>query len=199
MVVQPQPDRTHMSVEEYLALARSSVDAKYEYIDGQVYLLAGGSFNHSTISSNVLGLLKSRLRGGPCRAYNSDVKVRLSATKYVLPDVSVSCHPSDQGTGDIMEYPRLVVEVLFPGTRGYDRWKKSILYRGVPTIQECVLVDAEQPFVEVYRRADNKHWVIVSFGPGEQVELASLGVSFPLEAIYEDVLFSQERTDEPSV
>lgn len=196
MVVQPQPDRTHMSVEEYLALTRSSVDAKYEYIDGQVYLLAGGTFNHSTISSNVLSLLRSRLRGGPCRAYNSDVKVRISAIRYVLPDVSVSCHPDDQGTGDIMEYPRLVVEVLSPSTRGYDRWKKSILYRSVPTMEECVLVDAEQHFVEVYRRAHNKHWVIVSFGPGEQVELASLGVGFPLEAIYEDVIFPQERTDE---
>ena len=175
MVVQPQPDRTHMSVEEYLALDRSSVDAKYEYIDGQVYLMAGGSFNHSTISSNVLSLLRSRLRRGPCHAYNSDVRVRISASRYVLPDVSVSCHPSDQGTGDIMKHPHLIVEVLSPSTRGYDRWKKSILYRTVPTMEECVLVDAEQHFVEVYRRAHNKHWVIVSFGPGEQVELASLG------------------------
>lgn len=199
MVVQPQPDRTHMSVEEYLALDRSSLDAKYEYIDGQVYLLAGGSFNHSTISSNVLSLLRSRLRGGPCHAYNSDVRVGLSASRYVLPDVSVSCHPGDQGTGDIMEYPRLVVVVLSPSTRGYDRWKKSILYRTVPTIEECVLVDAEQHFVEVYRRAHNRHWVIISFGPGEQVELASLGVSFPIEAIYEDVIFPQNRADEPSV
>jgi len=93
----------------------------------------------------------------------------------VLPDVSVSCHPSDQGTGDIIEHPRLIVEVLSSSIRGYDRWKKSILYPTVPTMEECALVDAEQHFVEVYRRAHNKHWVIVSFGPGEQVELASLG------------------------
>src|SRR5438876_12075348 len=114
MAVQPQPPRTHMSVEDYLALDRSSLDAKYEYIDGQVYLMAGGSFNHSTISSNVLSLLRSRLRGSPCHAYNSDVRVCIFASKYVLPDVSVSCHPSDQGTSDTMEYPHLVVEVLSP-------------------------------------------------------------------------------------
>jgi len=98
-----------------------------------------------------------------------------------------------------MEYPHLVVEVLSPSTRGYNWWKKSILYRSVPTMEECVLVDAEQHFVEVYRHAQNKHWVIVSFGPGEQVELASLGVSFPIEAIYEDVIFPQDRADESPV
>jgi Uma2 family endonuclease len=98
-----------------------------------------------------------------------------------------------------MEYPRLVVEVLSPSTRGYDRWKKSVFYRSVPTMEECVLVDAEQYFVEVYRGAQDKHWVILPFGPGEQVELASLGLSFPLEAIYEGVLFPEETTDEPGV
>lgn len=189
MVSQPVPDRTRMSVQEYFELERSNPDRRYEYIDGQVYLMAGGTFNHSTVSVNIVSLLKRLLRGGPCRAYNSDIKVKVSSTRYVYPDVSVSCHPGDRGTGDMMEYPKLVVEVLSPSTQGYDRWHKSLLYYEVPTIEEIVLVDAERQLLAVHRRGQNHFWTIHVFRQGETVRLASLDLSIPIETLYEDVEF----------
>src|SRR2546421_2728355 len=79
-----------MSVEEYLELDRNSVDARYEYIDGVVTMLAGGTTNHSRISVNVVSLLRAALRGSPCEVFNSDLRVSISSTRYVLPDASVA-------------------------------------------------------------------------------------------------------------
>src|SRR5438270_12732091 len=86
-----QAYRTWMSVEDYLALDRDSVDARYEFIDGYATMMSGGTLDHSTISINALSLLHSLLRGNSCRVYNSDARVRLFETRYVYPDVSVSC------------------------------------------------------------------------------------------------------------
>lgn len=59
------PHRLFMSVEEYLELDRNSLDARYEYIDGVVTMLAGGTTNHSRISVNMVSLLQATLRGSP--------------------------------------------------------------------------------------------------------------------------------------
>ena len=76
-----------MSVEEYFELEENNPDTRYEYLDGYVYMMSGGSANHATISGNIHGILRSLLRGGPCRVYNSDMKVRVSEKSYLHPDV----------------------------------------------------------------------------------------------------------------
>lgn len=190
-----QPNRLLMSVEDYLTLDRHSTDARYEYIDGYVYMMAGGSADHSTIKLNMASLLKSRLRGSPCRVYDSDMKVRLSKTRYVYPDVSVSCDPRDRGKIESLQSPCLIVEVLSPSTEAYNRGKKFASYRAYPTIEEYVLVNAEQPSVEVYRREQDTFWKLYPFEFGDQVELASLGISIPVAHIYEDVIFPEDPLD----
>jgi Uma2 family endonuclease len=85
----------------------------------------------------------------------------------------------------MMEYPKLVVEVLSPSTQGYDRWHKSMLYYEVPTIEEIVLVDAERQLLAVHRREQNHFWTIHVFRQGETVHLASLDLNIPIETIYE--------------
>lgn len=187
-----QPPRTFMSVEDYLALDRDSLDARYEYIDGYAYLMAGGTLDHSTICINVTSLLRRLLRGGPCRVYNSDARVRLSEERYFYPDATVSCDERDRGTGDIIVSPRVVVEVLSPGTASYDRGNKFVYYRTCPTIEEYVLVDTQRQAVDVYRRASETLWTLHLFGPGDRVELARLNISFPIAALYEDVTLPGE-------
>src|SRR6202048_2869317 len=86
-----------MSVEEYFKLDDNSLETKYEFIDGKVNMLAGGTADHSTINGNILAALKNALRGGPCRIHGSDLKVRLSEERFVYPDISVSCDPRDRG------------------------------------------------------------------------------------------------------
>src|SRR5438067_387610 len=187
MVAQPNP--TTMSVEEYLEFDRSA-ELRYEYIDGNVYLMAGGDSNHSLTKANLVRELGNALRGTPCRVYDSDMRVQLSEGKYAYPDAAVSCDDRDRGIVETLHYPRLVVEVLSPSTRKYDRGKKSGYYRACPTIEEYVLVDTEQMLVEVYRRGQNHFWTYHPFGPGEQVEFASIDVHFSIEALYENVTFA---------
>jgi len=178
-----QPHQPLMSVEEYLELDRNSFDVRYEFIDGHVYMLAGGTADHSILSANLIRELGIRLRNSSYIVYTSDMKVRLSEKRYLYPDVSISCDPRDRGRIDFLQYPRLVVEVLSPSTEAFDRGKKFGYYRSCPTIEEYVLVDTQQQTVEIYRRATNNLWVLRSFGPDDQVELASLNLSFPVAAV----------------
>ncbi len=80
-----QPHHTRMSVEDYLTLDHESTEARYEFIDGHAYMLEGGTADHSTLGVNAVSLLNGLLRGGPCRVYNSDMKVRLSQQGYDHP------------------------------------------------------------------------------------------------------------------
>jgi len=191
-----QPQHLKMSVEAYLALDRESSDTRYEYIDGYAYLLAGGTPIHSLIAANLIGEIKARLRGSSCQVYTSDAKVRLSHSRYVYPDVTVSCDERDRTSdAEVLQYPRLVIEILSPSTEAYDRGNKSSYYRACPTIHEYVLVNTERSSVEVYRRTTDKLWTLYSFERGEQVELASIGVTLPVTAIYENVKLPEDTTD----
>lgn len=183
-----------MSVQDYLELDRNSLDARYEYIDGIVTLLAGGTTNHSRISVNVTSLLQASLRGSPCEVFNSDLRVSISGTRYLLPDASVSSDPEDMtGENDIIYSPRVIVEVLSPSTEATDRGKKFRYYQSCSSIQEYVLISTQELAVDVYRRASDKLWTLHPFGPGDTVELKSINVSIPLAALYENVTLPGEN------
>ena len=197
MVAQREP--RYMTVEEWRELERSSHDAKHEYIDGQVYLMAGGNANHARISSNALRLLEDALGDSLCNVYNSDLSVRLSPTRYTYPDVSVTCDDRDQGEIDMVQSPRLIVEVLSESTEAYDRGKKFALYRQCPTIEEYVLICTDHQAVEVFHRTV-EGWMVYQarvYGPGDTVQLASIGVQFPLSALYRRTTI-REALQEPS-
>jgi Uma2 family endonuclease len=129
--------------------------------------------------------LEDALENSPCNVYNSDVAARLSPTCYTYPDVTVTCDERDQATPDETEIqsPRVVVEVLSDSTEAYNRGEKFALYRACPTVQEYVLVNTKYQAVEVFHRS-LKSWEYQVYGPGDEVELASIGVCFPLAALY---------------
>lgn len=174
----------NMSVEDYLILSRSSKDARYEYFDGDLRMLAGGSPDHSIIIANLTAIIKGPLKGGPCRVYNSDVQLKLSEKRYVYPDIAVSCDERDRNQKDTIHYPHVVVEVLSPSTEAIDRGKKAAFYRACPTIREYVMVQSEELFIEVHRREEGL-WTINTFEPGNTITLESLGIQFPIEDAYE--------------
>ena len=186
--------RLFMSVEEYLELDRNSLDARYEYIDCVVTMLGGSTTNHSRISVNVVGLLQAALLGSPCEVFNSDLRVSISGTRYLLPDASVSCDPGDlQGENDIIYSPRVIVEVFSPSTEATDRGKKFRYYQSCLSIQEYVLISTQEQAVDVYRRASDNLWTLHPFGPGDEVGLKSINISIPLEALYENVTVPREN------
>src|SRR6185437_17008360 len=192
MVAERHP--TAMSIEEYLTLDRNSLEARYEFIDGHAYLLACGTANHSIIGVNIISTIHSLLGDSPCCVFNSDLRVRLSETRYVYPDATVSCDKRDRGQIDTIQYPQLTIEELSPSTEAYDRGRKFGYYRACPTMQEYVLVDTQRQAIEVYRRETDALWTLHPFGPGDEVELASLGVHFPVAEAYQDVVFPDEET-----
>ena len=183
----------HMSVEEYLELDRNSLDIKYEYIDGVAYEIrnpqanACGSAAHSWIAVNVVVLLQKRLQSGPCRVFNSDMRVMISRDRYTFPDVSVSCAPEDlHEEGDTISSPRLIVEVLSPSTEAYDRGKKFAYYQQLPSLQEYVLVNSQRQTVEVFTREDNG-WRYHLYRAGQTVLLTSLNTSCNINEFYERI------------
>lgn len=183
------PHDPAMSVEEYLALDRSSNETRYEYIDGTVRMMAGGSPDHAKIAANIIGVLYGVLEDSPCSVYTCDVRVYLSESCYVHPDVVVSCDARDQGQEDMIQHPCLIFEVLSPSTEAIDRGRKLAYYRACPSIREYVLVDAQRKSVEIFRREKQKLWTYHALGAGDEVELVSLGVSFALEKMYRKVVF----------
>ena len=185
------PHRLFMSVEEYLALDSSSPDARYEFIDGIVTMLAGGTINHSRISVNLIVALDGLLHGKSCMVCNSDMRLEISATRYVYPDISVSCDPRDQEQGDrdSIQYPCIVFEVLSASTEAYDRGRKFDYYRTCPTLREYVLVDTQQQAIDLYRRQTENLWTFHPFRSGDEVELKSINVHFPIDSVYENVSF----------
>jgi Uma2 family endonuclease len=180
-----------MSVEDYLILNRNSKDTRYEYLDGEIRMLAGGSPDHSIIIANLTATIKGPLKGSQCRVYNSDVQLKLSEKRYVFPDITISCDERDRNQKEMIRYPRVVVEVLSPTTEATDRGKKAAYYRACPTIQEYVMVDPEEVFIEVHRREEER-WTINTFEPGGSVILESLGIQFPIEDAYEGTSLTYE-------
>ena len=188
-----EPNQAPMSVEEYLALDRSSQNIRFEYIDGVVTMLAGGTSRHSRISVNIINQLYMALEEKPCRVFNSDMKVRVSPTRYVYPDVFVSCDTDDleYDDNDIIQHACIVIEVLSPTTETYDRIKKFSYYRDCPTIQEIVLVSTQEIAVDLYRRANDKLWSLHLFRQGDIVDLRCINVGIPIAAMYKYVTFDK--------
>jgi Uma2 family endonuclease len=178
-----------MSVEEYLEYERTS-HIKHEYLAGRLYGMAGGSRAHGVIAVNILALLRSHLRGSPCRVYSPDVKLQIDESHYVYPDASVGCDARDRvndGGEDGLRFPKLAVEVLSPSTEAYDRGGKFALYRKKDTLREYVLAAGDRQEVEVYRRGVDGLWTLHPFGPTDQLTLESIALVCPVASFYEDV------------
>jgi Uma2 family endonuclease len=175
-----------ISPEEYLEIARASLNVKYEYEDGRMYAMSGGTIEHAQIAQNLIGALTAHFKEGPCRAFSSDVRVQVAEKKYYLPDVVVTCNPEDCQRGvDIIRSPRFVMEVLSPSTETRDRGKKLITYQACPSIQEYVLASTEYQMVEVFRRhVDSKLWLYQQFRPGQTIEFTSLDFTIPMATLY---------------
>ena len=183
-----------MTVEEYFQLEENDRDTRYEYVDGHVYAMAGGTANHDTVKSNIHRILWQLLRGSKCRVYSSDMKVFVSETRYFHPDVTVTCDPRDRGTTQAIGSPRLVIEVLSPTTELTDRTWKLQNYRVHPTIEEYVLADSKSRKIEIYSKQNNK-WVYDCYEGDDEIPLNSLDVHFALSEAYEDVEFDATVED----
>jgi Uma2 family endonuclease len=173
-----------ISIEEYLDGEEHS-EVRHEYVDGRVYAMVGATRAHNTIAANILTALKPHLRGSGCRAFMSDMKVRLD-TVFYYPDVMVTCEPSIP-KDRYMREPILLVEVLSETTEGKDRYEKRAAYQGLPSLREYVLAAQDKQHVEVYRRS-GEEWEVETCGPGDMLRLVSVDLALPMAEVYEDAL-----------
>ncbi|MGA1265506.1 MAG: Uma2 family endonuclease [Prochlorothrix sp.] len=188
-MVAVQQQEPYFTPEAYFAWEVHQLE-KHELIEGKVYAMSGGSQNHSAIAINLLLILRSHLRGGPCRVFNSDLKVNLLNTaNYTYPDLSVTCDRRDQDHALYITYPCLIVEVLSPSTEAYDRGKKFQNYRRNPNLIDYVLVSSEEIAIEIYHKNSAGEWVIKSYQSGDLVILESIDLTVPIEQIYEEIRF----------
>lgn len=187
---------TQYTLAEYLAREQTAV-GKSEFYRGNIFAMAGGTTQHGEIAVNIVGGLLTRLRGTPCRPYNSDVQVYIPANGLVTyPDAYVVCGGKefDLKAPNAITNPSVIFEVLSKSTENYDRSEKFQLYSQLDSFREYVLVAQDKPRAERFVRRDEGSWILTNFvGLDAVLELTTLGCSLPLAEIYEDVTF---RPDE---
>lgn len=175
-----------LSVDEYLAGEPAS-EIRHEFVDGEVHAMAGAGETHNLIAGNVFSLLHGAARGGPCRVFISDMRVRVAAwNAFYYPDILVACEPSDTQPY-FKESPCLIVEVLSPSTEGIDRREKLLAYRTLASLREYVLIAQDKRRVEVYRHAADGAWSLEILGEGDPLHLHCVSASLSLDEVYEDV------------
>lgn len=173
-----------LTPEEYFIWEEQQTE-KYEYINGEVYAMGGGSRNHSLISVRLITLLANYLENSSCETGNSDLRVNIPETNdYVYPDVSVTCDERDRTTTQYISYPCLIVEVLSNSTEAYDRGHKFRLYSKNPILQDYLLVSSTNVEIDLYHKNDGGEWVITNYQAGDAIELRSIGLRFPIEQVY---------------
>jgi Uma2 family endonuclease len=181
---------------EYLMIERAAV-TKSDFYAGEMYAMAGAKRNHNLIVANVIRQLGNQLERSACEVYPSDMRVKVAKSGlFTYPDVIVACgHPEflDEKQDTLLN-PTLLVEVLSTSTASYDRGFKTSRYRLLPSLREYLLIEQDQPLVELYRRANRNKWELEDASElTAKLTLESIGCELTLEAIYERIVF--ETTD----
>ena len=182
----------HYTPEEYLALERKA-DCKSEYVNGQVIAMAGASRIHNLIAGNFYREVSQQLRGRPCEAYISDMRVKVSHTGlYTYPDVVVVCGEIrfEDVDNDTLLNPTVIVEVLSASTEAYDRGEKFAHYRRLESLQEYLLVAQDKVRIEYYVR-QGAQWILSEASTlDETVHLAAIDCDVVLRDVYDKVQFA---------
>jgi Uma2 family endonuclease len=187
MIATPQPSQ--MSVEAYLDWEPQQ-EMRYEYINGEIYAMTGGTIPHNDIAINLLSTLLPQVRTQGCRLNMADVKLQIDASGvYYYPDLIVSCDPRDLNARKFIQFPKLIAEVLSPGTADKDRGDKFRDYQRIPTLQEYLLISSEKISAECYRRGEGRMWLYYPYSVGDEIALESLGYSIAIEQLYVGVNF----------
>ncbi len=174
--------------DEYLDLEAVS-NVKHEYLDGEIYAMAGGTPRHAALTLAIGGTLLAKLRGGPCRAFSSDLRVLVAATGLATyPDVTVVCGPieTDVRSQVSVTNPKLLVEVLGSSTENYDLGEKFEHYRQILSLGAVLYVWQDQTRVELRVRAPDGSWSISTFHDDDTVPLDVIGCTLSVREIYRD-------------
>lgn len=176
----------YLTEDEYLESEKTR-EIKHEYVDGEIYAMAGASRSHNILTSNMLFQFMSHLDGTRCIPFSADMKVKIetqNSSKFFYPDVLVACE-DENGHDYYTDKPIIIVEVLSKATRQTDKTFKLNAYKTLPSLQEYVLIEQDFVEIEVCRRSNS--WLSERYFLGDSVTFESIGLTLSVEAIYHRV------------
>jgi Uma2 family endonuclease len=185
MSAQFEQHKPLLTMEDYLQ-AEQEAEIKHEYVDGELFAMAGASDFHNLISVNLTALLFNYFRANqlPCRTYAADMKVKITHRKAFYPDVMVVCNKDDENAY-YKTQPTLIIEVLSKSTRQRDKMLKRLSYQNIPTLEEYVLIEQNFCEIEVFRRKDG--WQSSFYYLGENMTFESIGLTVEVADLYYQV------------
>lgn len=175
---------SRMNLAEFLAW-ESQQDSRHEFFRGETFAMTGGSARHNRVILNLAARLGEHLDGTPCQVFAESMKVQL-ADAILYPDVMVTCGRALAGDEQTVTDPKLIIEVLSPSTRGYDKRDKFILYRGLPSLREYALIDPASREVEVFSLTTGG-WLLSDQTRSDELVLSSIDCRLPMSALFRGV------------
>lgn len=179
----------YFSVEEYLSLEERATE-RSEYFQGSIFSMSGGTLNHNRILNNVARKLGEKLEGGDCEVFTSDVRLRVEAHDlFTYPDLMVVCGKPQMymNRSDTLTDATVLLEVLSPSTKQYDRGPKADFYRSLPSLDQLLLVDQEKRAVTSWER-EGDTWVLRDLAVKDgELEFKPWNFHIPLDEIYRGV------------
>jgi Uma2 family endonuclease len=183
------PPLPQMTMAEFLAWEAQHSE-RHEFYRGEIFAMVGGSARHNRVILNLASRIGDHLHGTPCQVFAESVKVGL-ADGYLYPDVMVTCGKALAGDEQVVHDPKLVIEVLSPNAKSYDRRDKFILYRSLASLQEYVLIDPVGRRFEVFTSAGTDTWTLVDQSLAEELTLSSINLAVPAEAVFKGLDFDE--------
>jgi Uma2 family endonuclease len=185
------------TVEEYLEFEQSSLE-KHEFYRGEIFrmhghgellAMSGASARHNIIFSNLFGAISLQLKGKSCQPYGPDMRINIPEnTLYTYPDITIICgelENSPEGEDSVIR-PTIIIEILSPSTKNYDRGEKFKLYRDIASLREYILVDTATIHIEAFRINSGEHWELEEYKLlTDKLSLTSIKVAIPVTDIYE--------------
>ncbi|MCD6012362.1 MAG: Uma2 family endonuclease [Flavipsychrobacter sp.] len=178
------------TIEEYLEMENAATE-KHEYYQGEIFAMSGAKLQHNDIAGNLYANLWNKLKGKPCKPYNSDQRIHIEKNSlFTYPDISIVCGQRNTLNDDQYNVlnPTMIIEVLSPSTKTYDRGDKFKLYRDIPTLKEYVLVDSGSYSIEDFYINEQGNWELNEYkNLSDTLVFNSIGISLPLNDIYDGV------------
>ena len=192
--------KSKFTEEEYLEFERNSLE-KHEYYRGEIFQLAGrrdflsmagAAKRHIIISRNIMRDIATALRGKSCQPCGSDMRIFIPEnTLYTYPDLSIICGDAMsmliEENKEFASQPIVIIEILSPSTRAYDKGEKFVLYRAIPSLKEYILIDTDAVHIEAFRINERGNWELEEYKSlADKFPVPSVGIELFMQDIYED-------------
>ena len=184
----PAWQKKNYTVQEYLEMEKQALE-KHEYYNGEIFAMSGASTRHNIISTNIIIALGIALKGKSCRPYGSDLRIHIPENSlFTYPDISIICGEviASKEDEDTATQPTVIIEILSPSTKNYDRGVKFMLYRAIPALKEYILIDSKSIHAEYFAINKEGLWQLKEYNnPEEKIIIETLNVQLLLEDVYE--------------